>query len=246
MQLDWSTLALQTVNLLILVWILARFFFRPVAAMVAKRQAEAKALLTDAAADRDAAAAARAEAAKALAALNAERDDKIAEARAAAEATRTGLLEKAADEAAKRRQDAEALIAQDRAAADQAILESAGALSVDIAGRLLARLPAASVQSAFVESLREAIESRAADASPHGEDVEVVSAAPLSKAQAERVRAAVEKGFGEGTPCRFRTDEALIAGVELHGRTLIILNSWRADLDAMRKELGGERHARQA
>lgn len=246
MQLDWSTLALQTVNLLVLVWILARFFFRPVAAMVAKRQAEAKALLTDAAADRDAAAASRAEAAKALADLNAQRDDKLAEARAAAEAARTDLMDKAAAEAAKRRSDAEALIAQDRAAADQAIFDSAGALSVDIAKRLLARVPAAGVQSAFVDALLQAIEARVADASPHDEDVEIVSAAPLTKAQADRVRAAVAKAFGEETPCRFRADAALIAGVELHGRTVIILNSWRADLEAMRKELGGERHARQA
>ena len=30
MQIDWSTLALQTVNVLVLVWLLARFLFRPV------------------------------------------------------------------------------------------------------------------------------------------------------------------------------------------------------------------------
>ena len=45
MHFDWWTLALQTVNVLVLIWILARFFFRPVADIVAKRQAEADKLL---------------------------------------------------------------------------------------------------------------------------------------------------------------------------------------------------------
>src|SRR6516162_6653699 len=49
MRIDSWTLALQTFNVLILVWILARFFFRPIMNIVAKRQEEAKKLLTDAA-----------------------------------------------------------------------------------------------------------------------------------------------------------------------------------------------------
>ena len=53
MPIDWWTLALQTVNVLILVWLLARFFCRPVAAMiVAKRQEQASKLLADAVAAR--------------------------------------------------------------------------------------------------------------------------------------------------------------------------------------------------
>ena len=44
MHIDWSTLALQTINVLILVWILARFLFRPVREIIAKRQAKADAI----------------------------------------------------------------------------------------------------------------------------------------------------------------------------------------------------------
>ncbi|WP_374576249.1 F0F1 ATP synthase subunit delta [Phenylobacterium sp.] len=245
MQLNWSTLAIQTINALILVWILARFFFRPVADILAKRQAAAKALLDDAKADRAAAASAKAEADKALGDVDAQRQRLLDEARAAAETTKADLVEKARGEADKRRQEAEALIAQERAAADQAILASAGKLSVDIARRLLGRLPPASVQAAFVDALGEAL-AKQAPVDGTKEDVEVVSAVPLTKAQADRVRAAVDKAFGEGTPCRFTTDEALIAGVELHGVNLIILNSWRADLEAMDKELSGDGRPGQA
>ena len=49
MQIDWWTLALQTVNALVLVWLLARFLFRPVAKIVAERQKAAAALMADAA-----------------------------------------------------------------------------------------------------------------------------------------------------------------------------------------------------
>ena len=56
MHIDWWTLALQTVNVLVLIWLLARFFFRPVVDIVAKRQEEANKLLADAAAARQEAA----------------------------------------------------------------------------------------------------------------------------------------------------------------------------------------------
>ena len=42
MHIDRWTLALQTVNVLVLIWLLHRFFFRPVADIVAKRQAETR------------------------------------------------------------------------------------------------------------------------------------------------------------------------------------------------------------
>ena len=45
MRIDWWTLALQAVNVLILVWLLGRFLFRPVMDAIAARQASAQALL---------------------------------------------------------------------------------------------------------------------------------------------------------------------------------------------------------
>jgi F-type H+-transporting ATPase subunit b len=41
MKIDWWTLGLQTINILVLVWILSRFLFRPVSDMIAARQAAA-------------------------------------------------------------------------------------------------------------------------------------------------------------------------------------------------------------
>ena len=52
MHLDPWTFALQTINVLILVWLLAHFLFRPVAAIIAARRAASDALMTDAEAAR--------------------------------------------------------------------------------------------------------------------------------------------------------------------------------------------------
>ena len=48
MRIDWQTLALQTINVLILVAILARFLFRPVVAIMDERREAAAKLLADA------------------------------------------------------------------------------------------------------------------------------------------------------------------------------------------------------
>ena len=38
MRIDWWTLAFQTINVLILIWILSQFLFRPVVAIIEQRQ----------------------------------------------------------------------------------------------------------------------------------------------------------------------------------------------------------------
>ena len=48
MQIDWSTLGLQTVNAVVLIWLLAHFLFRPVVDAIAARQKTAGKLLADA------------------------------------------------------------------------------------------------------------------------------------------------------------------------------------------------------
>lgn len=48
MRFDWPTLALQAVNVLILLWLLRRFLFRPVVEIIAARKNAAEKLLSDA------------------------------------------------------------------------------------------------------------------------------------------------------------------------------------------------------
>lgn len=245
MHIDWWTLALQTVNVLVLIWILARFFFRPVADIVAKRQAEADKLLSDATAARQQAADARAEADKMRADMGTERERLAAEARKAAQADKERLLAQAAQEAAKLRSEGQAEIARDQAAAERATIEHASELAVDIARRLLTRLPPGASLAEFLAGLRQRLDALSPDmkadftAATVDQPVEVVTAAPLSEAQADEARKTLRDVLGADVAVQFRSDPAVIAGIELHGRNTIVRNSWRADLDGIREELKG-------
>ena len=141
MRIDWWTLALQTVNVLILIWILGRYFFRPIMDIVAKRQQETNNLLKDAARDRSEAVNTRGAADKALANIAGRREELIAAAHAEAEAEKQSLLAQTSQEIAKLRTEAKTAIVHDRAAAEAQIIARASDLSVEIARRLLARFP---------------------------------------------------------------------------------------------------------
>ena len=82
--------------------------------------------------------------------------------------------------------------------------------------------------------------SLASAAADHASDV--VTAAPLRKDEMEHVRDTLNAALGLELSFRFRVDPALIAGVELRSPDTIVRNSWRADLDRIRKELDGDGH----
>jgi F-type H+-transporting ATPase subunit b len=244
MHIDWWTLALQTVNVLVLIWILARFFFRPVVDIVARRQEETNKLLADAAGARQEAAGARGDADKERAEIGSERDQLLAEARKSAQLEKANLHAQSSQEIAKLHGEAEAAIARERTAAEQAIIARASELSVEIAQRLLGRLPSKITLSAFLDGLCQELralsfEERESFTSVTVADhaIEVVTAAPLSKVEIEHVHAALKAAVGSEPSFEFRIDPALIAGIELHGHNAIIRNSWRADLDRIRKDL---------
>ncbi len=248
MNFDWWTLALQTVNVLVLIWILARFFFRPVADVVAKRQAEAEKLLSDAEAARKEAADTRADLAKMRAGIGTERDRLLDEAQKAARTEKENQLAQASADAARLRSDAEAAIERDRTAAEQATVEHAGALAIDIARRLLGRLPANAAEPAFLEGACEKLralpaEEKAGFVSATAEHpVEVVTATTPSNEEMQQITSALEAALGAKVPLSFRSDAGLIAGFEVNGRNTIVRNSWRADIESIREELGRGQH----
>jgi F-type H+-transporting ATPase subunit b len=253
MHINWWTLAFQTVNVLVLIWILGRFFFRPVADIVVKRQEDANKLLADAAAARHEAADARADVDKIRTEIGSERDKLITEARKSAQIEKANLLAQASQEIAKLRSEAKAAIAQDRIAAEQAIIARASELSVEIAQRLLGRLPSKIALSAFLDGICQEVralpsEARKSFTSSTAADhaIEVVTAAPLSEEENGHVRDVLKVAFGSELPFEFRADAALIAGIELHSHHAVVRNSWRADLDRIREELGRDEHSRKS
>lgn len=234
MNIDWWTLGVQAVNVLILIWLLGRFFWRPVAAMIDQRRAEAQRILAEAESKRSQAAAALAEIERTRAGFAQEREAILAEAREAAERERAARLAEAAKEATSLQEAASAAIDKEKEAADRAWAERASRLAVDIAGRLVARLDGPSVRAAFLEGLLKNIRSLSGPArqavAADGVALEAISATPLDPADQERCRALIGEAFGASPQIAFKVDPALIAGLELRGPHLVVSNSWRADL----------------
>src|ERR1700722_14941095 len=112
MHIDWWTLLLQTVNALVLVWLLARFLFKPVAKIVAERQQSAAALMADAVKAKADALAQRRAAADEAARTAQQRGDVLSAAAAEAAKLKSSLEEAAHADAEQLRAAAEADIAK--------------------------------------------------------------------------------------------------------------------------------------
>jgi len=240
MTFDLWTLGFQAVNVLVLIWLLHRFFWKPVAGMIADRQASAATLLDEAKAKHAEAEAAQAEVAETRAGLAAERDAMLATARKDAQAARETLL-------AEARAEAEALHATAKAARVRAAetlkanaIDEAQGLALTIAGQLVARLDGPATDAAFlgwlVEGLAALPESQRAALA--GVELEVVSATDQDSTVQDRIAAAITSALGTPARLTFRTDPALIAGHELHSPHFSLRNSWREDLDRIAAALG--------
>jgi len=241
MGFDGWTLGLQTVNVLVLIWLLQRFLFRPVKAVIEARRAAAGKVLEEAEATR-----ARAQAQ--LAATEARRRDfvaegekSLAEARAAATAERDALLAQARQEAVGIEAEARAALGREREAMRQALEAQAGELAVAIARRLLAQLSPAQVTAALLEALVQEIACLPAEArrdlAAAPELVRVATATQLSPAEEESWRSRLRQAVGDGADFIFQHDPALIAGTELQGPHTLVRRSWRADLERLARSL---------
>lgn len=244
MRIDWSTLALQTVNVVVLVWLLSRFLFRPVSDIIAKRQAAARKLIDDASRERDAAHAERERARAERASLAAARDDALKDALAQAAAERERLI-------AAARADAQALRDAARAQADADAVQRAKALdaratrlAIDIAAKLLARLPDSARVAGFVDGVAASLARLPADvrASLAEEDAQVRLVAPraLTAQEAAACRAAFAASVGRPLEPDVRVDPALIAGLELESKYANVRNSLRQDLATIEAALLNE------
>lgn len=241
MTLDWWTLGLQTVNVIVLVWLLGRFFWRPVADMIAQRRVAAQQMLTEAQAKRDEAQAALAAIQATRAGFAQEREAILAAAGDDAERSRAARLQQATRDAEALQAAARAEVAKHTEAAERAWAGQASHLAIAIAERLAARLDGAAVRAAFLDwlltEIRALPEAQRLSATDDGVVLEAMSATPLDPAEQARYRALIGEAFGASPQIDFKADPALIAGLELRGPHLVVANSWRADLDRILADL---------
>lgn len=242
MTIDWWTLGLQTVNVLILIWILARFLFKPVGKIIADRQKAAHAALDEAEAVKAEAEAARNAAETQTADMAAQRAALIAQAQEEAAREKDRLLAEARAEAENARAEVAAELERLRAAQMRAMADQAGKLATDIAAKLFARLPETARIAGFIDGLVDAVadlpETTRAGIGAEA-PVEIRAARPLTRDERTTLGARLADVLGRDVELRLETDPDLIAGLELDAPHAIVRNHFRADLDRIRTELTG-------
>lgn len=251
MYFDWSTLALQTVNFAILVWLLHRFLYRPVLRMIDARGAEVERGTAEARAAelriKEQLAAIAAE----RAGIAAEREAGLKAAAAQAEEFAKGRRVEAEREAAAMLEAARKTLAQER---DSALAEARRAaldLGAAFAHRLLAEVPPELRTEAWLERIEQHLTTlpktelaALARQCANGAALTVVTASPLRPAAVETWRRRLRQPLGEGAAIAFGVDPALIAGAELHFPSAILHFSWRSALAALRSEMDAHGDAR--
>ncbi|MCW5745082.1 MAG: hypothetical protein KIT36_02640 [Alphaproteobacteria bacterium] len=250
MRLDWSTLALQTVNFAVLAWLLYRFLYRPVLRMIDARRAEVQKQYDDTAKI-------QADVKARLAEIEAERSGIVAERTATLKAAAAQAEELAAARRSKAEREAGALmdatrrtLAREREEALAEARRSALDLGVDVARRLLSEIPMESRAAVWLDriehylaGLDEPRRREIGTALDGGGVLRVVTAAALPEGVAAEWRRRLARALGDGLDIEFDTDPALVAGAELHFPHAILRFSWRSALDAMRTEIEGHDNA---
>ena len=241
MTLDWWGLGLQAINVLILVWLLSRVFWRPVAGAITRRQEAAQAMLDEGKTAQAKADAALAEVVETRVGIAEERDAILAEAKAAADKATKAALKEAQSKADTLIAAARTAIGRDKNTARKENAARAAELSVEIAARLLGRFNTPAVQAAFLAQLVEAIAGMSASdraaLTTSEADIEIISATAPEGAERAEIEQAVKDALGGAPSVRLVTDPSLIAGLELRSGHFVLHNSWRADLENILKEV---------
>lgn len=234
MRIDLWTLALQTVNVVVLIWLLSRFLYRPLANAIAARQAAAGKVLAEAEQRLSAAQAQAAEMKRQADAVAAGEADVLAKARAKAEDDRAALLRQAGEETARLRAQARTDLEREAAAARRRLEGEAVTLAAGMTRVLLRRAPLQAVTEAMFADLLarlQALEPAERDRLlPAGCAMTVTTADPATEADQARYAGALQAAVPGAGPVAFAVDPELIAGFELASASLVVTNSWRADL----------------
>lgn len=245
MRLDWSTLALQTINFSVLVWLLHRFLYAPVLRMIDARKAEIAARYDDAKATEDKAKAYLTTIEAERAGMREEREEALKSAAAQAKQAADALHARTERDAQALLDGARKTLAEERERA----LEEARRVALDLGGefarRLLAEVPKplpAEAWIAPIEARLEALPKPEFEALSRelaeGGVLTVVTASPLAPPAREAWRDKLRQLFGQSATIGFNVDLDLMAGAELHFPAAVLRFSWRSALASMQSELG--------
>ncbi len=250
MNFSWWTFALQAANFLILVWLLQRFLFKPVKAIVARRKEEISRALTEVSAQKDDVDQLKRQIEAQRSQIDAEREKMLKEARALLAAERQKSIEQARSDAEKIKDQALKQLAEERDAAAKELFEQTITLATSLAERLLREAAPRSLERSFLERVIDYLdqvpaEQRASLFPKAGEDSLLVTTAhPLGVEEQAEWREQLSKRIGTELNIRFGSDPALIAGAVVTFPHGIVRFNWHDSLAAALKELHADERPR--
>jgi len=243
MKIDWWTLGLQTINVLVLLWILQRFLLKPVQAMIAQRQKMTQQLIDDASLAKQQAEDEKSALKTQHGMMAAERERLLGQAHTEAGAASAQLLTQARQEAAQLIAAAQETLQHERTQAQSALQNQAGELAADITRRLLAGLPATSLNRHFIDlACREIAaladsDKKALCASLGNQPVQIVAVGEVDQLLRDELKGSLSKLLGHEVELAFSVDSNLLAGVELHFQYVLISSNLNADLQRISRQL---------
>jgi F-type H+-transporting ATPase subunit b len=237
------TLLFQVVNFLVLAALLRRFLFKPVMAMVAKRQQEIERAASEATRVRQEAEEIRAGADKALTLAAEARDRALGEARAQAEREREAALAETHREAQAIRDAAKRNLQIEKEKTADQMTSGAVQLGTSLARRLLGQVVTAPLAETFLARLCTDLDGlsderrRALLEDLGASELLVATAPPLDSDAGKRWQEQIAARLGTASSPRVIGDESLVAGAELRFPHTTISFCWRDGIEAARKEL---------
>lgn len=241
MQFDWTTFGLEILNFAVLVWLLKRFFYRPVGAAIELRRHQIEVALTAAERTRTEAEILKSQCDQRLRGLAAEErlvrnklDDEIRAERerrlAVLETELKTVRDRARTLAEREARDREASLAR------EALIRSA-----KFASQLLSAVASPELDKRLLDLLLEQLPPDAHDAvaaqqlrgawSDGGTPPVLATAHPLDATARLTVKEALEARMGKpGVPVEFRTEPALLAGAQLRLGTVALGASLQDEL----------------
>lgn len=246
MTFSWTTFALQAVNFLILVWLLKRFLFKPVANLVTQRKASISRAQSEAERAQRAADQARKDLEAQRAELDQQRQALIDQTRAQLADERAAMIEAARGEVEKLKAAARQQLDEERHSAGRELFAHTVQTAVELASQLLRQVAQAPLDQPFLEQALERLDRLAANeradllgqlARDGGQQLVVTTAHPLDADSQAKWRAALSGRLGEAVRIVFTADQELIAGVRLGFPHATLRFSWRDNLTHAQSEL---------
>jgi len=248
MELSWSTFVLEIINFVVLVWILKRFLYKPVLAVIAARRQAVEEQLAEAHATEAEASALKEQYSGRLSAWETEKRAAKSELAREVEQERARRLSELEQSLTREREKVRVADERQQAEKQRLLEQQALGQGASFAGKLLALAAGPELEQRLVEMVLAELAGLPADQKLrlrnqwHGEDrhIDVCSAFDLTSEQRGRLQSALRE-LADIADVQFRRDPTLVAGVRIEIGAWLLAANLRDELKGF-AELAGAGH----